>query len=307
MAKTFQDSLHTSAKARLKELINRYLSDIQIEKDDPFFYSFENKFGEHEIIDKITKLLKSEHFGYFEVYDFLRNEIKICLDLLDESEEFNNLLYKGDEFWLNKIVNLEKLSETMFNKLLRFPINYLLLIPLHTVKLPSDTPIKISNEISIIKMNEELLTTLPPLVKRSPLLGANSPERDIVYIRILFEGYVRHVLTHESPSVKLAQRTIKKLIAALIVSGIFVESSYLMRLFEKVSSPPPCYIYPLMDTDEESQSIALLELSFIDKLSLHESIYDFFKKEPNFLEQIVHIQKISDLFSIDSQNQETKD
>lgn len=176
------------------------------------------------------------------------------------------------------------------------PFEYIFFAPLPQVFLPDNKPFVISEEVSLIKIEQDPESSdFPPLVTKWPpghfsshtLDDKDKSKEGIAYVCI--KSYGTDINNHaRQRKFRKARESLKVLTAALCAVGALVEDNYVTgRIIDPVDLRGHYFFYPSEEhrkplfLEEEIAAVALTELEwgFIDKLTLNNSFM-----EPNPLE-----------------------
>lgn len=309
MSKPSQNPLHPKAVKQLESYLEELIINATFEyevRDDGGYDMWHLFLFYDPAMEKIKKLMS--HLDYFDG-DFIWEVCNPALTyLFNERDIVRTKIPNYDMPWdqmpeyyeIKEYIDKEFVAtakKMVLDYFLSAPFEYIFFAPLPQVLLPDNKPFAISEEVSLIKIDQDPNSNdFPPLVAKWPpsyfsqntLDGKDESKKEgISYVRIKLYGTD---LTAQSRAriYKKARESLKILTAALCTVGALVENNYVTRrIIDPVDLRGCCFFYPSEEhrkplfLEQEIAPITLTELEwdFIDKLTLNNSFL-----EPNPLE-----------------------
>lgn len=256
--------IHNAALAQLKKHVQEYLD---VASYDGRNVEFNEAVAVIETTKKIEKILKSSYFELVDIYFFIYKELTSVASTLPSSGKFVELL------------SPEKIAahrDHIINKLLSYPKEYQVFIPLPTVQLSPGKSFIISDKVSIIRTDNILTSALPPIESRSKVLPPLHLYEDTVYLTFCINGFFGIPL---STSREIVKSEYKKILAALIIAKILNQGS-IQGLIQGhgIAQETTTFIYCLCkDSEALSFDLSLPESNLLHDLYLNAGSIDALK------------------------------
>lgn len=213
---------------QLQELIRGVLKTVQISQEGHLKLDEQTS---SSIISAANEIWKMAEAAYFDKNDAFVLLFLLLLSQVNSTLKKNSSNKITKEAYFTDLVDDKKLHQhvdEIIEELLSYPKSYQLFVPIPNILLPFDKPVMLSDSISMIKMDEDLLLELPEtklsLEFSRELDMKHKPQKGIVYLCICFNGFVEIV-----SSKKKVLRTLKQLLAALIIGKIISTQTMLAR------------------------------------------------------------------------------
>ncbi|MBT9175532.1 MAG: hypothetical protein DDT22_01212 [candidate division WS2 bacterium] len=168
-----------------------------------------------EATKKMENILKSSYLDIKDIYFFIYKELRSIASTLTSSNKFSDALSPEE---------IAEHRDNIINKLLSYPKEYQVFIPLPNVQLSLNGPLIISDTVSIIRADDTLISDLPPIEPPNKALPPLRLHDDTVCLTFCIKGFFGIPL---STSQEIVKSEYKKILASLIVAKILVRGSEL--------------------------------------------------------------------------------
>ncbi|MCX5806799.1 MAG: HEPN domain-containing protein [Proteobacteria bacterium] len=188
-----------------------------------------------DILCKIRSFLESiDYIDEREIYDFFNRWLLSIMQSLEDLEPVLKSKALKDE------TLIKEFTEMICEDLLLWPLKYQVLVPLPSVRLPTDYTLRISDEIELFKMTQEKMSTSYP-----PIKTENIDESSVKYSRSVPVASISYIALTAYGSEKGGTssalfmsgiRSLKIVVAALVACKLFKTGSD-QNGWQKIFSP----------------------------------------------------------------------
>lgn len=205
--------------------------------------------------ENIEKILDPDCLELRDIYFFIYKELRSIASSFPSPGKFTELL-KPEEIADHR--------DKIIDKLLSYPKEYQVFIPLPNVALPLKESLIISDRASIVRTDESLTSSLPSIKSPLSTLPPIRLHEDLVCLTFCIEGFLGIPMSTSQEKVKSEY---KKLVASLLVSNFLEKGSNVGIVSVGMPLPGRAYIYCLYEDNEAlTFELSLQEAKIVQEL-----------------------------------------